>query len=112
MYNGELERYHSSALMPASTPSGLSATLMRHISRELLDGKDWHRCGISHHCLVLVAPLSDSPAETLSERDMRAMTLLFEVDGIDDFEADIDQMLLSLVPEPCWEADLLGHTCR
>ncbi|WP_448562850.1 hypothetical protein [Trichothermofontia sp.] len=103
-YDGELERYNSPALMPASLPSAFSATLMGQIGRQILDSRDWLSHGGSHHCPVLVAPLGD--------RDMRAMTLIFETEAIGDFEMEIEQMLLFLVPEPCWEEDLVrGAHC-
>lgn len=98
-FDRDLERYPSPTLMPASAPARFSAKLMQQIGHECLDGNVWHRRSMTHYCPVTIAPLS--------ERDVQAMTILFEVEGITDFETDIEQMLLSLVPEPCWDEDLV-----
>jgi len=46
-----------------------------------------------------------TPLMPLQERDMDALTGLFEREDITEIEADIQKVLLWLWPEPCWEED-------
>ncbi len=46
------------------------------------------------------------PISPLRERDLQALSELFYRDDIRDIETDITQMLLNLLPEPCWEENL------
>ncbi len=43
------------------------------------------------------------PLMPLKQRDTKALTKLFEREDIDEIEADINQRLLRLIPEPCWD---------
>ncbi|MBF2027162.1 MAG: hypothetical protein IGS48_10405 [Oscillatoriales cyanobacterium C42_A2020_001] len=45
------------------------------------------------------------PISPLRERDIQALAVLFQRDDIAMIEADLTQMLLRLLPEPCWEED-------
>jgi hypothetical protein len=45
------------------------------------------------------------PISPLKERDLVALATLFQSDGMVHVEADVNQMLLRLLPEPCWEED-------
>jgi hypothetical protein len=45
------------------------------------------------------------PLEALKERDLFSLAHLFQRDDIYDIEADLNQMLLRLLPAPCWEED-------
>lgn len=47
------------------------------------------------------------PISPLRERDNQALTNLFHRDDIHAIEVDLTQMLLHLLPEPCWEEDPL-----
>lgn len=44
-----------------------------------------------------------SSYSTLKERYWEALTSLFERDDSDEIEAEINNKLVWLVPEPCWE---------
>lgn len=43
------------------------------------------------------------PLSPLRHRDVKALTDLFQRDDIYAIEVDISQILLRLLPEPCWE---------
>lgn len=45
------------------------------------------------------------PLAPLKERDLLSLTTLFQRDDMYDIEVDLNQMLLRLLPEPCWEED-------
>jgi hypothetical protein len=45
------------------------------------------------------------PLSPLKERDLVALATLFPPDQMLTIEADVNQMLLRLLPEPCWEED-------
>ncbi|MDX2228117.1 MAG: hypothetical protein NW220_00675 [Leptolyngbyaceae cyanobacterium bins.349] len=45
------------------------------------------------------------PLEPLRERDLQALDKLFQRDDMYTLEADLNQMLLHLLPAPCWEED-------
>ncbi len=49
--------------------------------------------------------LNGTPIMPLRERDLTAMTALFEGEDGDEIEADIDDKLPWLGPTPCWEDD-------
>ena len=44
-----------------------------------------------------------APLMPLRERDINAMEALFDRNDSDDIEAEINNALLWLLPEPCWE---------
>lgn len=46
-----------------------------------------------------------APLMPLRERDVKALSNWFELDEIDEIEADIAHNLVWLLPEPCWEDD-------
>lgn len=46
-----------------------------------------------------------APLSPLRERDMKALSDLFQREDIFQIEADIADRLLHLLPEPCWEDD-------
>lgn len=51
-------------------------------------------------------PQTYAPAFTsLRERDWKVLTELFDRQDCDEIEADINNNLLLLMPEPCWEDD-------
>jgi len=45
------------------------------------------------------------PISPLRERDWVELAALFQSDEMLKVEADVNQMLLRLLPEPCWEDD-------
>ncbi len=45
------------------------------------------------------------PLEPLRERDLFSLANLFQREDIGDIEVDLNQMLLRLLPAPCWEED-------
>lgn len=45
------------------------------------------------------------PLEPLRERDLVALAQWFQRDDMYTIETEINQMLLHLLPEPCWEED-------
>ncbi len=45
------------------------------------------------------------PLSPLKERDLLSLANLFQRDDMYDIEVDLNQMLLRLMPEPCWEED-------
>jgi len=46
-----------------------------------------------------------APLMSLHDRDINALTGLFEREDINEIEADIQKILHWLWPEPCWEED-------
>ncbi|XHX79572.1 MAG: hypothetical protein RBJ76_06555 [Stenomitos frigidus ULC029] len=48
-----------------------------------------------------------APLSPLRERDILALSALFQSDDIYTIEADVNHRLLSLLPEPCWDDDAL-----
>ncbi len=46
-----------------------------------------------------------APLSPLRDRDLAVLEDLFQRDNIYAIEVDISQMLLRLLPEPCWEED-------
>ena len=55
----------------------------------------------------LVEPVGNyaAPLSPLRERDLKALAELFQRQEMATIEADLTQMLLRLLPEPCWEED-------
>lgn len=45
------------------------------------------------------------PLSPLKERDLLSLAHLFQREDMYDIEVDMNQMLLRLLPEPCWEED-------
>jgi hypothetical protein len=48
-----------------------------------------------------------APLSPLRHRDVQVLAGLFDRVDMYDIEADVDQHLLRLMPEPCWEDDPL-----
>lgn len=47
-----------------------------------------------------------NPIAPLRERDLAALVKLFHRTDMYDIEVDVNQMLLQLLPEPCWDEDV------
>ncbi|MDX2244452.1 MAG: hypothetical protein NW224_27580 [Leptolyngbyaceae cyanobacterium bins.302] len=62
--------------------------------KELLQPQRFERVG---HYASPIAPLRD--------RDRDALVKLFHRTDMYDIEVDVNQMLLQLLPEPCWDED-------
>lgn len=45
------------------------------------------------------------PLPPLKEKDLVSLATLFQRDDMDAVEADLNQILLRLLPAPCWEDD-------
>jgi len=45
------------------------------------------------------------PLSPLRERDVQALSQWFQRDDMYTIEADINQMLIQLLPEPCWDEE-------
>ncbi|UZQ56162.1 hypothetical protein OOK60_08960 [Trichothermofontia sichuanensis B231] len=97
-FSGELPRYNSPALTQRGPQTDFYAAPVMHPGSEGLAKQDGQRSQSSLRSFaVLIAPLRD--------RDIKALDTLFHYDGIEEVEADIAQVLLTLFPEPCWEDD-------
>lgn len=48
-----------------------------------------------------------APLSPLRERDLEAMNLFFQREDMAQIEAEVNQVLLHLLPAPCWEEDAL-----
>lgn len=48
-----------------------------------------------------------APLSPLRERDLEAMNLFFQRDDMIHIEAEVNHLLLRLLPAPCWEDDAL-----
>lgn len=51
--------------------------------------------------------LHAAPLSPLRERDLEAMNLFFQREDMPQIEAEVNHLLLRLLPAPCWEEDAL-----
>jgi len=49
-----------------------------------------------------------APLAPLRERDITALSALFQRDDLYAIEADVNRRLLALMPEPCWDDDVFA----